>query len=558
MWRMRDQLALADIQLHKTDTTTFKEKLSNPQKDLITCPILMSGSCEVDMADVSDDPVKVEMVRRVARFDINNDSEETIFVIRQIALGNVPNQGTLFASHKWDAAERIQLPLIDFLAIDGSNGGVAPSSFYLYPTNETTDGDKAISFNLIGHSTSSDETQVVSVKFFDIKGKPVKIEANHRYTVQVDPAGQGCLTATLAVEDWLVGDTVNVQTNWGTIGVSSESTAFEDNTLTLEADKVGEADEAITLSVACDGEWRLEKDDKIDWLEVETVAGSEGAASTSFTVKTIKTNYSSEQRQTTVTVVNSNQPSVRQPIVVVQKGNASSAITFAADLSSIGGASLIENVLKVPASQSEAISVQVTTSIIDWKLADGSYTGLTVAKTGDGLTVTPEENKSTKARTNTITITDNSDDPLITLQVVQSGVAVGAITVKCTDLENSGAEGYTLAVDAAGFPEIDGTETELNNHRKISVVSTAKWEYKIVYPWQEIEGGVEGEQWLSVYHSNQGNKGITETLGTHNGYFYLKATQNAGEQRTAKIKIMDAVNYTSVKTIVITQAATGN
>lgn len=552
----RDQLSLADVQLHKTDTASFKEKLGNSQKDLIACPMLMSGSCEISMAEVSaDNPVKVELMRRVARFDISNDSEETNFVIQQIALSNVPGQGPLFAGSEWDAAERVQLPLIDFSTVNGSNAGVAPSVFYLYPTNKTTEDTAGeIKFNLIGHSSSSEDTQVVPVKFFDIYGNSVSIQANHRYTVQVDPAGQGSLTATLKVEDWLVGDTMDVQTDWGTIGLSCEDAAFKDNTLTFEAEKAADADTPITLSVACDGVWELEKDGSLDWLEAKVVTG-EGGVINSFTVQVLTTNYSAEQRQGVITVVNKNQPSVRQSLIVVQKGNEKAAITFSADLSSIGGASLIGNVLKMPASQKEAITVQVATGISGWKLKGGSYTGLNVRKTEAGLSITPTENQSTNSRTNTITLTDGNDNDLTTLRVIQSGVKVGTIVVKCTDLEETGTGSYSLAVDAKGFPET-GPETGQDNHRKISVVAITGWEYDIIYPWEESEGQAAGTEWLSVYESNEENKGITENLGTHNGYFYLKATANeTSEARTAKIRILDTATYTSSATITITQAA---
>ena len=554
----RDQLSLADVQLHKTDTVSFKEKLGNSQKDLIACPMLMSGSCEMVLSDVSkDNPVKVELMRRVARFDISNDSEETNFVIQQIALSNVPGQGPLFAGSEWDAAERVQLPLIDFSTVSGSNAGVAPGVFYLYPTNKTTEETTGeIKFNLIGHSSSSEDTQVVPVKFFDIHGAPVSIQANHRYTVQVDPAGQGSLTATLKVEDWLVGDTMDVQTDWGTIGLSCGDAAFKDNRLTFEAEKAADADTPITLSVACDGVWELEKDGSLDWLEAKVVTG-EGGVTNSFTVQILTTNYSAEQRQGVITVVNKNQPSVRQSLIVVQKGNQQAAITFSADLSSIGGASLIGNVLKMPASQKEAITVQVATGISGWKLKDGSYTGLSVSKTDDALSITPAENKSTNSRTNTITLTDGSGNDLTTLRVIQSGVKVGTIVVKCTDLEETGTGSYSLAVDAKGFPET-GQETGQNNHRKISVVAITGWEYDIIYPWDEVqEGGTveKGTEWLSVYNKDT-NNGITENLGTHNGSFYLKATANeTGEARTAKIKILDTATYTSSATITITQAA---
>lgn len=554
----RDQLSLADVQLHKTDTASFKEKLGNSQKDLIACPMLMSGSCEMVLSDASkDNPVKVELMRRVARFDISNDSEETNFVIQQIALSNVPGQGPLFAGSEWDDAERVQLPLIDFSTVNGSNAGVAPSVFYLYPTNKTTEETAGeIKFNLIGHSSSSEDTQVVPVKFFDIHGAPVSIQANHRYTVQVDPAGQGSLTATLKVEDWLVGDTMNVQTDWGTIGLSCEDAAFKDNTLTFEAEKAADAGTPITLSVACDGVWELEKDGSLDWLEAKVVTG-EGGVINSFTVQILTTNYSAEQRQGVITVVNKNQPSVRQSLIVVQKGNEQAAITFSADLSSIGGASLIGNVLKMPASQKEAVTVQVATGISGWKLKGGSYTGLAVSKTEAGLSITPTENKSTNSRTNTITLTDKDDNELTTLRVIQSSVKVGTIVVKCMDLEETGTGSYSLSVDAKGFPET-GQETGQNNHRKISVVAITGWEYAIIYPWDEAQEGStieKGDEWLSVYNKDT-NNGITENLGTHNGYFYLKATANeTGEARTAKIRILDTATYTSSATITITQAA---
>lgn len=211
----------------------------------------------------------------------------------------------------------------------------------------------------------------------------------------------------------------------------------------------------------------------------------------------------------------------------------------------------------MPASQSEAITIQVATGISDWKLKGGSYTGLSVSKTDAGLSITPTENKSTNSRTNTITLTDKDDNELTTLRVIQSGVKVGTIVVKCTDLEETGTGSYSLSVDAKGFPET-GPETGQNNHRKISVVAITGWEYAIIYPWDEAQEGStieKGDEWLSVYNKDT-NNGITENLGTHNGYFYLKATANeTGEARTAKIRILDTATYTSSATITITQAA---
>ena len=57
--------------------------------------------------------------------------------------------------------------------------------------------------------------------------------------------------------------------------------------------------------------WELEKDGTQDWLEAKVVTG-EGGVTNSFTVQILTTNYSAEQRQGVITVVNKNQPSVRQ------------------------------------------------------------------------------------------------------------------------------------------------------------------------------------------------------------------------------------------------------
>lgn len=217
--------------------------------------------------------------------------------------------------------------------------------------------------------------------------------------------------------------------------------------------------------------------------------------------------------------------------------------------------------MKVPASQSEAIEVTVTGGVTGWALKSGeSYTGLTVSKYNAVLTITPTANTTTRDRTYTITLTDGSNNDLTTLQVIQSGVKVGTIALRCTDLEETETGSYSLAVEASGFPD-EGQVQELNNYRKISVVATTKWEYSLSYPWtgQEGEGGATGTEWLSVYQSDEEDKGITENLGTHNGCFYLKANENTtGEVRTATVKVMDAVTYTVSATITVTQAAGSN
>ena len=89
----REHLSLDSVELHVTDTATFKSKLSNTLKGLIACPMLMSG--QKDLPDVATAiaggaAVDIELARRVARFDIKNNSETSNFVVTKVALANVP------------------------------------------------------------------------------------------------------------------------------------------------------------------------------------------------------------------------------------------------------------------------------------------------------------------------------------------------------------------------------------------------------------------------------------------------------------------------------------
>lgn len=95
--------------------------MSNTLKGHITCPMLMSA--QVDMPDVAQTVadantagtgVKVELTRRVARFDIKNNSETSNFVISKIALADVPGNVPLFPRDSYTAPIVAEMPIIDF------------------------------------------------------------------------------------------------------------------------------------------------------------------------------------------------------------------------------------------------------------------------------------------------------------------------------------------------------------------------------------------------------------------------------------------------------------
>jgi len=91
----REHLSLDSLVLHETDTTLFKAKMSNTLKGHIACPMLMSGQKNLpDVAsaitDAAGNGIDVDLERRMARFDIRNNSETSRFVIQTVVLDNVP------------------------------------------------------------------------------------------------------------------------------------------------------------------------------------------------------------------------------------------------------------------------------------------------------------------------------------------------------------------------------------------------------------------------------------------------------------------------------------
>lgn len=560
----REHLSLDSVALHVTDTATFKTKMSNTLKGHITCPMLMSA--QLDMPDVAKTVadattagtgVKVELTRRVARFDIKNNSETSNFVISKVSMADVPGNVPLFPMDAYVAPLVADMPLIDFSAMKNSNAGVTNSVFYMYPIKMTT-GDE-VKFSLVGTNLITNAAQVLDVEFKEYRsGDVVDIEANNRYLVEVEDLGSGELDATLRVIEWIVGDTVNVNTGDGSIKLSCEAAGFADNTLVVAAEPT--LTDSVAIAVAADGEWELIVEDQYkDWLGVSALPGD--TVLKEFKVTTLLPNPSSkEERQGVVMVQNVRRPSIRQPLIVKQAAQDPttgryldlSGKAIAGNLLAFSGEKTTGDSLNITVTAPAGTSWKATkTATATWFTFGNEATGLRAAA-ADGATFdgtaeetfsivpTPNTDKD-NARVDTVIITiagaDDATDLVQKLIVRQAPQNLGSITVKCIGLSDG-----KVSIPAAGFADKADKDGNHAGERKVTVNATTEW--KVVIPAEAT--------WLTQEGA------ITLVPDSKNGSFYLKAVENTAAdatERTAIVRIENTQDATIYQEITFTQAA---
>lgn len=490
--------SLDEVELNVTDTTAFRKLMTNNQEGLLACPILMSAVCDTTMSTVKGN-IKVSLTRRVARFDILNDASATKFVIQKIGLENVPQAGPVFPVAAYSTARLAKLPVIDFNSLENSNAGETNSVFYLYPLAEAEMTKSEVKLTMIGQNTDG-VPQIVDVPIQDYETKkPIAIKPNNRYKVVVEERGLGTLTATLMVLDWEAGDTLNVQPDLGTIAlkykepaVPNNNVAFNNNILTLGADKIEEAG-AIRIDVESGSEWELVADGS-DWFTAtikkdEDALGDEGVSSSenvNYIAITTTANQSQSKCEGMVIVQNKIRPSVRQPLVIRQAG-ATKYIDVTADLKWEAGVSFSNNQLNLPGLLSNAASADDKFSVTlkvaasaSWKmtsqgtLGDGNWATVTADTDNNTLTVTASQNK-TKDNVREVEITlQLTDDATTTwtIKIHQTAPDFGTIKLSCKDVGEDG----NVAISADGFAE---DANHVGGKSKISVAANTEWEYQV-------------------------------------------------------------------------------
>lgn len=532
----RGHSSLNDVQLHVTDTAVFKKKMSNQLTKGIACPLLMSAVSNINDVSQAGTSVAVELVRRMARFDIKNNSQNTNFTILKVALENIPADVAFFDTTTYVATNRLALvPVIDFPSIPNSNTeNVANSVFYMYPADSSYIDNIHIKLSGV---VASGSAQVLSVplKNYQTPDKRMNIAPNNRYLISVVETGNGDITANLTVTEWLTGDTINSNTGYGTIAISSEANGFSVNTLSVEANAMADA---ATIQVAAETDWQPVVDPSCaNWITVEQApVVAPDTKSRTFTVKTTMDNPSSTSTREGVVMVQSvAHPSLRQPLVVKQAAQNKADgkyIDLTAD-NMEGDLLLLSGIAAKPATVTVDVAADAewtATKTAAW-LDLGTATQLRSASTtltGPGtFAITAQPNTTDKERIDTVKISISGNATLEKRLIVrQPASTLGKMTIS-----GSGMAENKVSLSGNGFT---------GDEYIVRVNSTLDWEVEI-----------EENNWLTL------SKPITLNQGTFNGAFSLTATRNtdleSGRSVKVTVKYKDPAYSTLVQEITFTQ-----
>lgn len=541
----RDHIAAKDVTLNETRSDDFQEKVSQVQKGHIASPLLMTDLVimnDVEAVVQAGGSANVELIRRMVRFDVDNDMDNTDFIIEEIRIKNARAAVNLFEDHATDyEAPFISDDLtVDFTLHANANHGLSKSVFYIYPTH--TAGETTL--ELIGKDVATGNPQVYPVKMQDKQtadGTPFNIEANNRYTINILSKGIGYLEATLQPQEWDYDpDNDIIETaDYGTIKLSdANGDPFTDNRIPLASEPTSTT--PTTVKVAAENEWEVYiAPEYADWIEVTALA--EGEIHQEFEIWTTQANPSgTEMREGVVEVRNKIRHSIMQPLIIRQAANTGRYINYSGAFVSNGVLTLSGEMtqpvaidIEVEGTRSwsaDAIKFDADDPDMDWINLNGqTYAQQTGPIQGNGrLMVQLLPNAADTVRQGYIRVTQDPESGeegqlVCKIPVYQSPSNLGEIRLDAAGLKND-----TLSVSAVGFSDRDGK-------RHVRVFAHTEWKVTTQDAW------------------------ITITDKTfqdgYNGYFYFSVDRytDASTDRTGEIKVENLVDASLVKTIRVTQ-----
>ncbi len=182
-----------------TLVSEFLEILTDLQPDPLKTPLLMSGvSTIVDIEQPLPDELKVNLARRVSRFDVVNNPDETNFEIKKVLISGACLRASIFPDASEETLEKIErgtYEAIEFQPVDPQNPVATDSIFYLYPTQI---GENLTHIALEGLFNGKD-TKVYNINLPDT----VDIKANYRYILKAKVVSINEVEFNITIEKWV-------------------------------------------------------------------------------------------------------------------------------------------------------------------------------------------------------------------------------------------------------------------------------------------------------------------------------------------------------------------
>ncbi|MCM0716621.1 fimbrial protein [Parabacteroides caecihominis] len=556
----------------------------------LACPLIMTAVDSIEITDAAaSTPTDgggytlgigstvtgraVNLKRIVARFDIENYAETSDLVIESIELNNVHpsalvNKATNFKAMKnseyvYTTPADALIPSMnkfDFTRYPNANNGRAASVFYLYPDLNNgggADGEGAEAdrfyLTLYGKTKKTGAGVVYNVYLYknnaDRTKDAVIVKPNNQYLIKINDLDPTTLKATITVQDWLIGDTVDYEMSEGTIKLSCVEFPLVDVTpgpgqqLNIPAARGGDASVPVNVKVEAISEWQLLKGYNAEWIDTTTNITADLPVGTLTTVKPQEANPYNKERRGTLVFRNVQRPSIMQTLIVTQKAGAATNVnigklsakdaatyqivsrptdgttnnvgtTEKADTLMLPGGGAPTFLANDPYNDIE-IEVDSTATTQEWSLSVDRIDS-TWIKITDG----PVLNKQCKAfkvsltandsirRTGTIRLYDRQDETIYRdLVVVQEGAAVTA-TLATADGYTPGAGFVALAqgADTEHYTVTFPKENYTKEPYRIKLTTNGTWRIHDV-------ADTEYRNWLDAYSLNKLDRRVMSGTG---------------------------------------------
>lgn len=204
--------------LSGTTLSTFEnyytEKVNtNP----IKTPLAMTGFGNAVHVSGNYGIVPVELKRRVARFDIDNNSSRTKLTIKSILIENASASAYLYNGSNNSiryTSSKMKYPEVNYTQLKNANLGLTTSAMYVNPTK----GDNSLMLVINGLYAGKNEVtyrlRVARTESGQKDPKNIDIKPNHRYTLRIAEVTSSEIVGYFEVEDWVDGGSVDVKPNY--------------------------------------------------------------------------------------------------------------------------------------------------------------------------------------------------------------------------------------------------------------------------------------------------------------------------------------------------------
>ena len=586
------QHELDQLKLNTSTEAQFLEMKTNllTVSGQLACPLIMTA---VDSVEVTEDPAttptdgggytlgigstvtgrEIKLKRIVARFDIENQAETSDLVIEGIELNKVHPSALVNKVQNFNATKNSEYaytadPLtetmnkFDFTRYPNANNGRAASVFYVYPdlnNGSGADGEGAEAdrffITLYGKTKKTGASVVYNVYMYkdnaDTSKDPIIVKPNNQYLIKINDLDPTKLKATITVQDWLIGDTIDYEMSEGTIELSCVEFPLKDITpgpgqqLDIPAARGGDAAVPVNVKVEAISEWELLKGYNAEWIDTTTNITADLPVGTLTTVKPQEANPYDKERRGTLVFRNVQRPSIMQTLIVTQKAGAATTVNIGKLSAKDAAAYLLVNrptdgttnnvgttektdTLMLPGGATPTflantaytdieIEVDSTATTQEWSLAvdriDSTWISITdgpvLNKQCKAFKVSLAKNDSVR-RTGTIRLYDRQDETIYRdLVVVQEGAAVTA-TIE-TD------PGYTVDTGAGFIALAQGGDDQhytvtfpKENYTKepyrIKLTTNGDWRIHDV-------ADTEHRNWLDAYSLNKLDQRVMSGTG---------------------------------------------